>query len=112
MEKLTGEILNLGLAILGMALVTLALRASFLLLPEGVQLPGLLRRALRFVPAAVLTAIYAPELLLHQGAIDFSPYNEKLLAGLVACAVAWQTRLAFPTILAGMVALHLAALLR
>lgn len=104
--------MSLWLAILGMALVTLALRASFLLLPEGVRLPALLRRSLRYVPAAVLTAIYAPELLLREGAIDFSPHNDKLLAGLVACAVAWRTRLAFPTILAGMLALHLAERLR
>ena len=99
--------MSLWLAILGMALVTLALRASFLLLPAGVQLPGLLRRSLRYVPAAVLTAIYAPELLLRQGALDASLHNEKLLAGVVACAVAWRTRQPFPTILAGLVALHL-----
>ena len=42
---------------LGMAAVTYALRASFLLLPENAQLPALLRRALRYVPAAVLTAM-------------------------------------------------------
>ena len=73
---------------------------------SGRRLPGLLRRSLRFVPAAVLTAIYAPELFLAQGAVAVSPGNEKLLAGLVACAVAWRFRLTFATIAAGLVALH------
>lgn len=93
-------------AMLGMGLLTLLLRSSFLLLPEHVYLPPLLRRALRYVPAAVLTAIYAPELLVQSGAIDFSLHNARLLAGIVAIAVAWRLRRTFFTIVAGMVALH------
>jgi branched-subunit amino acid transport protein len=57
----------------------------------------------------VLTAIYAPELLLQQGALQVSLHNEKLLAGLLACAVAWRLRLTFATIAAGVAALHLFA---
>jgi len=93
--------------LLGMALVTYALRASFLVLPPGVQTPPLLRRALRYVPAAVLTAIWAPELLLAGDAIAVSLTNERLLAGAVAIAVAWRWRLTFVTIIAGLLALHL-----
>jgi branched-subunit amino acid transport protein len=92
-----------------MGVVTFALRASLLVLPERVRLPELLRRSLRYVPAAVLTAIYAPELFLAQGAIAVSLDNEKLLAGIVACAVAWRFRLAFATIASGLAALHLFA---
>jgi branched-subunit amino acid transport protein len=83
-----------------MALVTYALRASFLLLPPHVQTPPLLRRALRYVPAAVLTAIWAPELALSSG-------YEQLAAGVVAIAVAWRWRLTFVTIASGLAALHL-----
>ena len=97
------------LAVFGMGLVTFALRASLLVLPEGVRLPELLRRSLRYVPAAVLTAIYAPELFLPQGELQIGLHNEKLLAGLVACAVAWHFRLTFVTIAAGLAALHLFA---
>jgi branched-subunit amino acid transport protein len=97
------------IAVFGMGAVTFALRASLWVLPERVPLPGLLRRSLRYVPAAVLTAIYAPELFLAQGALAVSPHNEKLLAGLLACAVAWHFRLTFVTIAAGLVALHLFA---
>ena len=104
--------MTLWLAILGMALVTIMLRASLLLLPEGAMLPPLLRRALRYVPAAVLTAIWTPELVMHGGAPDLSPANVRLLAGVVAIAVAWRFRLTYLTIAAGMVALHLFSLLR
>jgi len=88
------------LTLAGMALVTFALRASFLLLPPRLETPLLLRRALRYVPAAVLTAIWAPELLL-------APGYEQMAAGAVAVAVAWRWRVTFATILAGLAALHL-----
>jgi branched-subunit amino acid transport protein len=103
---------SLWLAILGMALVTMALRASFLLMPEGVALPPLVRRALRYVPAAVLTAIWTPGLVMHGGAPDLSLANERLLAGVVAIAVAWRFRLTYLTIAAGMLALHAFSLVR
>lgn len=97
---------SIWVAMLGMGLLTLLLRSAFLLLPERVLLPALLRRALRYVPAAVLTAIYAPELLVQSGAIDFSAQNARLLAGIVAIVVAWRLRRTFFTIVAGMLALH------
>jgi len=99
--------MTLWLIILSMALLTFYQRASFLLLPERVQLPPLLVRALRYVPAAVLTAIWAPELLLQNGVPSVALGNERLLAGLVAIAVAWRWRVTFGTILAGLAALHL-----
>ena len=89
--------MTLWLTLLGMALVTLALRAAFLVLPPGIELPAFLRRALRYVPAAVLTAIWAPEVLVQ---------NEQLPAGVVAIAVAWRWRMTFATIIAGLLALH------
>jgi branched-subunit amino acid transport protein len=90
----------------GMAVVTYLARASFLLLPPGVETPPLLRRALRYVPAAVLTAIWAPELALQSGVLSLSLHNERLLAGMVAIAVAWRSRLTFATIVSGLLALH------
>jgi len=92
--------MTVWLTVIGMALVTYALRASFLLLPPHVETPALLRRALRYVPAAVLTAIWAPEVAL-------SPGFEQLAAAAVAIAVAWRSRRTFATIVAGLAALHL-----
>jgi branched-subunit amino acid transport protein len=89
-----------------MALVTYALRASFLLLPASVETPALARRALRYVPAAVLTAIWAPELLLQDRVLYLALENERLLAGAVAIAAAWRWRLTSVTIAAGLAALH------
>jgi branched-subunit amino acid transport protein len=98
--------MNLWLVILGMTALTFSQRASFLLLPERVQLPEFLKSALRYVPAAVLTAIWAPELLLQKGVLALALENERLLAGMVAIAVAWRYRLTLGTITAGLVALH------
>ena len=89
--------MSLWLALAGMTVVTMALRASFLVLPPGIEIPPLLRRALRYVPAAVLTAIWAPEI-----AVDV----EHLAAGIVAIAAAWRWRKTFATIIAGLLALH------
>lgn len=99
--------MTIWLIIAGMAIVTYFLRASFIVLPPGIDTPPLLRRALRFVPPAVLTAIWAPELLLHNQVLSVSPGNEKLLAGAAAIAVAWRWRATSVTIAAGLAALHL-----
>ena len=99
--------MTLWLIIFGMAALTFFQRASFLLLPGSVQLPDSLRSALRYVPAAVLTAIWAPELMLQNGVLSIAPGNERLLAGIVAIAIAWRFRVTFGTIVAGLVALHL-----
>lgn len=98
--------MTLWLTILGMGAITLGLRASFILLPGRLRLPALLRRALPFVPAAVLTAVWAPELALQKGVLELSPQNERLAGGLVAVLVAWRWRLSFATIASGLVALH------
>lgn len=99
--------MTIWLAIAGMTVATFFQRASFLLLPPGIQLPPLLRRALRYVPAAVLTAIWAPELMLQKGVLNLALSNERLLAGIVAIAIAWRFKVTFGTILAGLAALHL-----
>ena len=99
--------MNLWYTLAGMAIVTYLARASFLLLPAGVETPPLLRRALRYVPAAVLTAIWAPELALQKEVLFLSLENARLLAGAVAVGVAWRFRLTFATIASGLIALHL-----
>ncbi len=98
--------MTLWLTVIGMGAITLALRASFILLPERLRLPALLRRALPFVPAAVLTAVWAPELALQKGVLQLSLHNERLAGGLVAVLVAWRWRASFATIASGLVALH------
>lgn len=97
----------MALTILGMGVITYAIRLSPFLIPERVALPPWLLRALRYVPAAVLTAIIAPELLQPGGTLDISLGNERLLAGFIAILVAWRTRNVFLTVVVGMVILWL-----
>jgi len=92
-------------ALLVGGLLTFLIRLSFIALLGRIEVPPLLARALRFVPAAVLTAIIVPELLMHDGAVDLSPGNLRLLAGLAATGVALRTRSVALTIVAGMGAL-------
>ena len=80
---------------------TLATRLSFIYLQGRWRPPETMQRMLRFVPAAVLSAIIAPELLLHSGALDLSRQNSRLIAGIVAILVAWWTRNTLVTILVG-----------
>jgi branched-subunit amino acid transport protein len=86
-------------------LVTFVTRLSFIALLGRLEVPPLLTRALRFVPAAVLSAIILPELVVQRGAVDLSAGNPRLLAGLLAAAVALKTRSVGLTIGSGMLAL-------
>ncbi len=82
-------------------------RASFILLFPRITLPRGVQRGLRFVPAAVFTALIAPDVFLSSGALELGSSNPKAAAALIAGAVAWRTRNTLATILAGMAALHL-----
>ena len=95
------------LVILGMGLVTYAIRLSLIALLGRMQVPPLVQRGLRFVPPAVLSAIIFPELLRPSGALDLSLGNVRLLAGIVAMLVAWSTKNVLLTIAVGMAALWL-----
>jgi branched-subunit amino acid transport protein len=66
-----------------------------------------MRKALHYVPPAVLSAIIFPELFMRGGHLALSFGNTRLLAGIVAIAVAWFSRNTLLTIVAGMVALVL-----
>jgi branched-subunit amino acid transport protein len=92
-----------------LGLLTFGLRLSFVLLLERWQPPELVTRALRFVPVAVLTAIFIPEILLYNGSLALAPLNPRLFAGLAAILIAWKTRSALWTITAGMAIFWLAA---
>ena len=104
--------MSLWLVILGMGLITFAIRLAPIILIERGELPPLVRQALRFVPPAVLSAIFVPELIEPSGKFDLSFGNVRLLAGLLAIAVAWRTRNVLLTIVLGMAALWLLLAIR
>jgi branched-subunit amino acid transport protein len=98
---------NLWLIVIGMGVVTYGVRLSMLVFVSHTALPHAARDALRFVTPAVLAAIILPE-VLYPGAddtLDIGPGNERLLAAMLAVAVAWSTRNVWLTIAFGMGAL-------
>ena len=97
--------MNIWLVMLLGGLFTFGMRFSFIYLLGRFEIPGTARRALRFVPPSVLTAIVVPELCVRSGEIQLSLTNFRLLAGVLAVLVAWRTRNTLLTILAGMLAL-------
>jgi branched-subunit amino acid transport protein len=98
---------TLWLVVLVAGVGTFALRYSFLAVFErtGSVPPGL-RRALRYVPAAVLAALVAPALVLGGDAAGVAGLTPlRVVAGLLAALVAWYTESVLWTIVSGMVAL-------
>lgn len=96
---------TLWLTILGAGAVSFALRLSFIALFGRIEVPPFLERALRYVPAAVLTAVVIPLLFYNDGALEVSFGNERLVAGLFAALIAWRTRNVLLTLGGGMAAL-------
>jgi branched-subunit amino acid transport protein len=91
--------------IIGMTVITFAERFLFIGVLNGRELPGLLRRALRFVPAAALAAIVVPDFLYRNGQLLDPFTNVRLVAGLVAAVVAFRTKNVLLTISTGMIVL-------
>lgn len=103
--------MSFWLTIIAIGLATYAIRLSFIYLFGHMDVPDILRRALFYVPPAVLSAIVFPELLFTGGVLNFSLGNARLLAGLLAALVAWRTKNVLLTLLSGMVALYVLQLL-
>lgn len=99
--------MNTWLTIAGVSAVVFLLRASFILFADPHGFPPLFRRALAYVPAAVLAAIVAPGLLMPAGAIDASLDNPRWIAGVIAIAAAALLRHPLGALCVGMPALWL-----
>ncbi|VVD60699.1 branched-chain amino acid transporter [Pandoraea pneumonica] len=85
--------MNYVIAILGMAVVTFAVKAGIFVLGDRVRFPEWLREALSFVPVTVLTAIIVPMTLApHGNGLELTWRNPQLAAALAAIAVCAATR--------------------
>lgn len=86
---------------------------TFLMRLSGIQLfgehgmPPRLKRALRFVPSAVIAAIVVPAIVYGGPDPGFHLENLRLLAGVLAAVVAWTTRSVLATLGIGMGSLWL-----
>jgi branched-subunit amino acid transport protein len=90
-----------------MTVVSFLPRAVFLLFAPDLALPEPVKRALRYVPAAVFPALIMPAVLMSGGSIDFSPANARLAAAAVATLIALRSGNTFVVVIAGMLVLHL-----
>lgn len=93
--------LEIFLSTLGMAVITLLCRASFLISEEDLPMPQWLREGLHYAPIAALAAVVAPELVVTQGHLIDTWRDPRIfgaLAGLVFYA--WRRSL-FGTIVCG-----------
>jgi branched-subunit amino acid transport protein len=100
--------MNIWLVMLFGGLITFGMRFSLIYLFGRFDVPETMRRALHYVPPAVLSAIVFPELFLNDsGMMNLSLENARLLAGLVAVLVAWFSKNTLITIITGMIALFL-----
>ncbi len=99
--------MNIWLVLLLGGLITFGMRFSLIYAFGRFHVPETLRRALHYVPPAVLSALIFPELFMRSGGLYVSFDNHRLLAGLIAVAVAWISKNTLITILAGMIAFFL-----
>jgi branched-subunit amino acid transport protein len=83
-------------------------RLSFIAFFASREMPPLLARALKFVPAAMLTALVLPMVLTPSAAGVLAGFNPRIPAAVVAAMVAWYTHSTLKTLGAGMATLWLA----
>ena len=93
--------------VIALGVVTFGIRASFVYLFGRIDdVPDRVTNALRFVPPAVFAALTLPAIVAPEGAVAIVG-NERVVAGVVASAVAWYVDDILATIVAGMAVLWL-----
>ena len=90
------------IAILGLALITLATRAFFMIPDKEVPMPEWLKRGLKYAPLAALAAVIVPELVMDQGALIDTLADARLPASVVAVLYFFWRRDIMGTIALGM----------
>lgn len=98
--------LTIWLLTFAVGAITYSARLSFITLFARRNMPPLLAGALKHVPVAMLTVIVVPAIVfMPPGVLRIDPGNAKLIAALIAGAVAWWRQSAVLTIVVGMVVL-------
>jgi branched-subunit amino acid transport protein len=76
--------MNELLLIMGMALITFAIRYPLLAISDRIKFPPQFFQVLRYVPPAVLTAIVVPAVLIPTDNQVFLSYTKARLVGAIA----------------------------
>lgn len=90
---------------IAIGLLTFAIRFFPIALLSRLELPDWLKRALRYVPPAVMTAIITPALFFTGGTPTISLDFPRLTAAAFAALIAWRTRSTLKTVVFGMLIL-------
>lgn len=98
-----GNWIEVTIAILGLAAITVVSRAFFMIPERELPLPDWLKRGLKYAPLAALTAVIAPEILMTQGELLDTFKDARLPAVLLASAYYFWKRGILGTIVVGMV---------
>ena len=88
--------------IFGMLIVTFLPRFLPLYLLDNRELPELVVRWLRYIPAAVLSALLAPTIIINNGRLDLALSNTALLAFFPTLIIAYLSRNIFYTVSGGL----------
>ena len=99
--------LKLWVVIFAVGLLNYLSRLSFIAVFARRSMPPLLERALKYVPAAMLTALIVPMIIADPAAGGAMAFNTKVAAAIVAGVVAFFTRSSLWTLGTGMAALWL-----
>jgi branched-subunit amino acid transport protein len=99
--------MNIWLIMFLGGLITFGMRFSLIYLFGRFQIHETLRRALHYVPPAVLSALIFPDLFLQKGNLNLALDNHRLFAGLAAILIAWISKNTLLTIVAGLVVFFL-----
>lgn len=86
--------------IVGMALAAYLTRAPLMMLSADI-IPPLIKRWLRFVPPAMLSALIAPVIFIPHQRVDLSLENHYLIASVVTGYTAYRTKNLLLTIIIG-----------
>ncbi len=100
--------MELALLIVGMAIVTYAIRLSMIVILGRWEIPERARRALGFVPIAAFAAIITPEVMTQANSAITGFNMPRLIGGVIAVVVAVATRHILLTFIAGMGAMWIA----
>jgi branched-subunit amino acid transport protein len=89
------------IAILGMAVITVATRGFFLYPERDLPLPPWLKQGLRYAPLAALAAVVAPEIVMQNGHLITTLKDARLYATLAATVYFFWRRGILGTIVTG-----------
>jgi branched-subunit amino acid transport protein len=97
--------MKLWIVIVSVGLLNYLSRLSFIAFFANRSMPPLLARALKFVPAAMLTALVVPMVMSAPSFVSDVQIDARLPAAVIAAVVAYRIRGTIATLVTGMVAL-------